>query len=124
MPGKLGPGSTILVVGDWPAVKGGIANAFEESGYVPIPAPNGEAALKIVEKHAGFIDAVLTKISLTGLTNGWQVGKRFQEKNATGSVVYSSDGMFEEPAAKRMTGFVNSVAPPNVIIATLISVSE
>jgi PAS domain S-box-containing protein len=70
-PGRAaGPGGTgtILLVEDEDAVREFIQEVLERRGYRVLTAPNASAALAIVDRHDGDIDALLTDVVMPGQT--------------------------------------------------------
>ncbi|MGH7607168.1 MAG: PAS domain S-box protein, partial [Gemmatimonadales bacterium] len=59
---------TVLVVEDEPAVLTLSRRALEAQGYVVLAAADGTAALRIVERHGGRIDLLLTDVVMPGLS--------------------------------------------------------
>jgi CheY-like chemotaxis protein len=68
---KSGPGrgtETILVVEDEPAVLTLSCRALEAQGYVVLAASDPAAALRVVERHGGIIQLLLTDVVMPGLS--------------------------------------------------------
>jgi CheY-like chemotaxis protein len=70
-PAKSGPArgsETVLVVEDEPAVLTLSRRALEMQGYVVLAAADGADALRIVERHGGTIDLLLSDVVMPGLS--------------------------------------------------------
>ncbi len=65
-------GETVLVVDDEPTVRMLVAEVLQESGYAPIEAIDGPAALQILRGNRR-IDLLLTDVGLPGGMNGRQL---------------------------------------------------
>ena len=68
----VGDGEVVLVIDDDPTIRMLIAEVLADSGYAVIEAPDGAAALKVLESNAR-IDLLITDVGLPGGMNGRQV---------------------------------------------------
>ncbi len=59
---------TILLIDDEQSVRSIVTKILQRASYKVLEADSGEAALKIVESHAGRIDLVVTDLHMPGLT--------------------------------------------------------
>lgn len=59
---------TVLIVEDEAAVRNLVRAVLERKGYAVLVAPDGAAALELVEKHAGVIDVLLTDVVMPGMS--------------------------------------------------------
>lgn len=58
---------TVLVVDDEPGIVQLVASVLESRGYVVLVAPDGFAAIRAANLHAGPIDLLLTDVRMPGL---------------------------------------------------------
>ena len=70
VPGQLG--KTVMIVDDEPSVRMLVTDVLEELGYSSIEAPEGPAALRILESEVA-IDLLITDVGLPGGINGRQL---------------------------------------------------
>jgi CheY-like chemotaxis protein len=71
-PNPAGEGEVVLVVDDEPTIRMLVAEALIDAGYTVIEAPDGPAALRILESNAR-LDLLITDVGLPGGMNGRQV---------------------------------------------------
>lgn len=62
----------VLVVDDEPQLRGLARRMLEEAGYDVWEAPDGQAALQVVNGMQGAVSVVLTDIHMP-IMNGWQL---------------------------------------------------
>jgi CheY-like chemotaxis protein len=86
---RRGNGETILVVEDEPAMLEVASRLLTGGGYRVITAPDGEAALRIVDEHAGEIDLLLTDVVMPGML-GKEVATRVSAARPGIAVLYMS----------------------------------
>lgn len=67
-----GQGETVLVVDDEPTIRMLIRDVLVERGYIPLEAPDGPTALKLLQSNMR-IDLLITDVGLPGGMNGRQV---------------------------------------------------
>src|SRR5215470_11746856 len=89
---------TVLVVEDVPALRALIVEFLRESGYTPLAAADGEAALTIAEKHANPIHLLLSDVSMPGMS-GPQLAEHLVLSRPGLSVLYMS-GYADDPAVQ------------------------
>src|ERR1017187_163 len=65
---SLSGSETVLLVEDEAAVRNLVRAVLERKGYVVLVAPNGAAALDLVDKHTGVIHFLLTDIVMPGMS--------------------------------------------------------
>jgi len=78
---------TILVVEDDADVRTYVVEALTELKYHVLQAPNGEAALKLIEGYHGQIDLLLTDVVMPGM-NGRKLSDAAKEKRAGMKVLF------------------------------------
>jgi len=78
---------SLLVVEDDPQVNKLAVEALQERGYQVISAPDGAAALKLIE-NAGAIDLLLTDVVLPGGMNGRQLSDAVRKRRPTIKLLY------------------------------------
>ncbi|MBX6364090.1 MAG: PAS domain S-box protein [Gemmatimonadetes bacterium] len=64
-----GQGRTVLLIEDDASVRTFARRVLERAGYAVIPAGSGPEALRIIESHAGRIDAVVTDLVMPGMSS-------------------------------------------------------
>ncbi|HEX2655159.1 MAG TPA: ATP-binding protein [Xanthobacteraceae bacterium] len=80
-----GKGEKLLLVEDEPGVRSYIEEILQELGYAVFDAPNGEVALKILDREK--IDLLLTDIVLPGM-NGREVAEAAKRKLPSLKILY------------------------------------
>jgi two-component system, cell cycle sensor histidine kinase and response regulator CckA len=80
---------TVLVVEDEAAVLTLSRRALEAQGYVVLAAASSADALRVVERHAGTIDLLLTDVVMPGLS-GRELADRLSERSPGLRVLYMS----------------------------------
>jgi two-component system NtrC family sensor kinase len=78
---------SVLVVEDDPQVNKLAVEALQERGYRVVSAPDGAAALKLLE-HAGAIDLLLTDVVLPGGMNGRQLSDEVRKQRPATRILY------------------------------------
>src|SRR3954470_1369551 len=78
---------SLLVVEDDPQVNKLAVEALQERGYQVISAPDGAAALKLIE-NAGALDLLLTDVVLPGGMNGRQLSDAVRKRRPTIKLLY------------------------------------
>jgi CheY-like chemotaxis protein len=85
---KLLDGRTILVVDDDPDVRDYAISVLEDFGYRVLSAPDGEAALSLLE-HDGAVDLLFTDVVMPGI-NGFEVARRAVARSPRLKVLFAS----------------------------------
>jgi signal transduction histidine kinase/CheY-like chemotaxis protein len=80
---------TVLLVEDTAAVRAVTKQVLERQGYTVLEAPNGEAALRLVQQHHGRIDLLLTDVVMPGLS-GRQLAEQLARARPDMKVLYAS----------------------------------
>jgi len=92
--------NTILLVEDEDAVRVFAARALRNKGYTVLEAPSGEAALDIVDNHAGPIDLVITDVVMPQM-DGPTLVKEVRSRRKGIKVVFIS-GYTEDSFRKKV----------------------
>jgi len=111
------PIETILVAEDELPVRELVRQALEHLGYMVLEAPNGHEAIRVIEKHTGEIDLLLTDVTMP-LMNGQELATRLQTIRPGTKVLYMS-GFIDEVLA-----FHDSAQPEIAFIQKPFSLSE
>jgi CheY-like chemotaxis protein len=85
---KLLDGRTILVVDDDPDVRDYAISVLEDFGYRVLSAPDGEAALSLLE-HDAAVDLLFTDVVMPGI-NGFEVARRAVARSPRLKVLFAS----------------------------------
>jgi two-component system cell cycle sensor histidine kinase/response regulator CckA len=93
---------TILLTEDEQDVREVAREFLESGGYTVIEAHDGADAIRLVEKHEGAIDLLVTDMVMPGMT-GQELGGILQEKRAGLRILYMS-GYSEHAAAESVQG--------------------
>jgi PAS domain S-box-containing protein len=93
---------TILLAEDEQDVREVAREFLESGGYTVIEARDGAEAIKVVGKHEGVIDLLITDMVMPGMT-GQELGGRLQEKHGGLRILYMS-GYSEHAAADSVQG--------------------
>ncbi len=93
---------TILLTEDEQDVREVAREFLESGGYTVIEARDGAEAIRLVEKHEGEIDLLVTDMVMPGMT-GQELGGRLRRKRAELRVLYMS-GYSEHAAAESVQG--------------------
>ena len=88
-PVPLGNGETILLAEDEPAVREFTADMLRELGYRVVDAPDGPAALGLLDKH-GDVAVLFTDVGLPGGMNGRQLAEEAQRRRPELKVLFTS----------------------------------
>jgi CheY-like chemotaxis protein len=65
--------SAVLVVEDEPLIRMNAADLFEDEGFEVVEAATARAALAILEKRNGEVDALFTDVDMPGDMNGLEL---------------------------------------------------
>ena len=84
-----GGGETILLVEDEPAIRDVTGRLLKAAGYVVLQAPDGAAALDLLERHGGHIDLLLTDVVMPGI-NGRELAAQAARTHPFMKVLYMS----------------------------------
>jgi PAS domain S-box-containing protein len=102
-------GTTILLVEDEERLQRSIGQILERAGYIVLPAPSGDGALRILEEHQGRIDLVLTDVGLPHM-RGPELVERLKSLHANIKVLYMSgfgeDGLRPDEASALSGRFI------------------
>jgi two-component system cell cycle sensor histidine kinase/response regulator CckA len=102
-------GTTILLVEDEERLQRSIGQILERAGYIVLPAPHGDGALRIFEEHDGQIDLVLTDVGLPHM-RGPELVERLKSRHANIAVLYMSgfgeDGLRPEEVSTLLGRFI------------------
>ena len=96
--GDLTPGllaRTVLVVEDEDLVRGTIAGALEDAGYLVLEAITAEEGLEILEGQP--VSLLFTDIRLPGAMNGWRLAEQARALNPNLPVLYATGYSDETP---------------------------
>jgi CheY-like chemotaxis protein len=92
-PGTDGPpsaqGRVALLVEDDSLVRAMAVRVLVQAGYTVLEAPQGRAALDLVQRHRGRLDIVITDIGLPEM-DGHELGRRLREERPDVPVLYMS----------------------------------
>jgi two-component system cell cycle sensor histidine kinase/response regulator CckA len=115
----------VLLVEDEPSVRSFVQRALEQAGFAVIDAPHPEAALQIVEKHAGSIDLILSDVVMPGMS-GRLMAERLAIWHPEARVLFMS-GYIDDPLARQKTaandvGFLQKPFTPAVLIERVCAV--
>jgi CheY-like chemotaxis protein len=80
---------TVLLVEDAAAVRAVTRQILERHGYTVLEAPNGDAALRLAEKHDGTIHLLLTDVVMP-LLSGRQMAEQLVRVRPDTKVLYAS----------------------------------
>jgi len=80
---------TVLLVEDAAAVRAVTKQILERQGYTVLEAPNGDAALRVAEKHDGPIHLLLTDVVMP-LLSGRQMAEQLVRVRPDTKVLYAS----------------------------------
>lgn len=78
----------VLVVEDEPLVRGNIASALRDDGWVVLEAHSGEAAIAQMNSHR--VDVVFTDIELGGQLTGWDVAEACRILEPEMPIIYTT----------------------------------
>ena len=101
--------STVLVVDDEPGMRGLARRMLEEVGYDVLEAPDGQAALQLVNRPHAPVSMVLTDIRMP-IMNGWQLAEALTSRQPPVPVVLMSG--FGSGAGAAFHPTVNFLAKP------------
>lgn len=88
----------ILVVDDEPLVRLTMTEALQRGGYNVIEAPDGRAAIELIDE-VDQLRGLVTDIRMSPGPDGWEVAHNAREKFAALAVVYvTGDSITEWPA--------------------------
>jgi DNA-binding response OmpR family regulator len=87
--GPIWHGATVLVVDDEPSLRGIIRRTLEAEGFHVEEAPDGVAALRLIQARAQPFDMVLTDLSMPGV-DGRQVSETLRHFRPTVAVLCMS----------------------------------
>ena len=120
---KLLDGRTILVVDDDPDVRDYAISVLEDFGYRVLSAPDGEAALSVLE-HDGTVDLLFTDVMMPGI-NGFEVARRAVARSPCLKVLFASGYAADLTPANRLlkkpyrpqqlTREVTALLPPSIL---------
>ena len=85
----IGVRPTVLVVDDEPELRNVARRMLEEAGYDVLEAPDGQAALQLVNGAHAPVDVVLTDIRMP-IMNGWQLAEALTSRQPPVPVVLMS----------------------------------
>jgi two-component system, cell cycle sensor histidine kinase and response regulator CckA len=110
---------TVLLVEDEPSVRSFVQRALQQAGFVVIEAPHPEAALHMVERHAGSIDLILSDVVMPGMS-GRLMAERLAFRHPEARVLFMS-GYIDDPlalpnAAANDVGFLQKPFSPTDLI--------
>ena len=84
------PSLAILLVEDDVRVAMIMEDALSADGFAVLTAPDGDAALQIMEANEGAIGALVSDIRLPGSRDGWEVARQVRRIRPDMPVVYMS----------------------------------
>jgi signal transduction histidine kinase/ActR/RegA family two-component response regulator len=90
---------TILVVEDDAAVLMVTRRVLERAGYQVLTAPDGVAALQLVEQHAGELGAVVSDVTMPGM-GGIELGAELRRRHPGMRMLYLSGYVDNVPALR------------------------
>ncbi len=88
---------TILLVEDEPSVRDVVRDVLVEHGYRVLEAPNGRAALEVLEEHRGEVLLVLTDLVMPGM-NGPQLATEIKSLHPEIRVLFTTGYFGGAPA--------------------------
>jgi two-component system cell cycle sensor histidine kinase/response regulator CckA len=100
---------TVLVVDDEPQLRGLARRVLEEAGYDVLEAPDGQAALQLVNGTHAPVNVVLTDIRMP-IMNGWELAEALTSRQPPVPVVLMSG--FGSGAEATFFPAVNFLAKP------------
>ena len=107
---ELGAGETVLIIDDEPTVRMLMSDVLAEAGYAVLAAPDGPAAMLILESDRR-IDLLITDVGLPGGMNGRQVADAARVRRPGMKVLFVTG--FAENAAVG-----NGHLPPGMTVLT------
>jgi len=96
IPGRQGFG-TILLVEDEPSVRDLVRDILVEHGYRVVEAPNGRAALEVLEEHRDEVLLVLTDLVMPGM-NGRELAAQIKSRYPEIRVLFTTGYFSGTPA--------------------------
>jgi CheY-like chemotaxis protein len=116
------PAGTILVGDDEAPVLRVVQRILQRSGYIVIPAEDGQAAVEAFEAHEGTIDAVILDITMPRLS-GTDAARQIRALDPNVKIIISSG--YEAATATSniehgvISGFLQKPFTPNDLRATM-----
>ena len=111
----------VLLVDDEELIRDVVAVALEEGGFSTIHAPDGLAAISVLDERSAEFSAVITDVNLSSpKASGWDVARHARELISDMPIIYMTGGNAHEWAAN---GVPNSIlltkpfAPAQVLTA-------
>lgn len=87
---------TVLIVEDEQLVLWLAREEFADAGYRVLEAPDGEAALNILENDPG-VDLLFTDVRMPGSMDGWALARAARKLRPDLPVIYASGFSADEP---------------------------
>jgi two-component system cell cycle sensor histidine kinase/response regulator CckA len=110
-----------MVVEDEDSVRVFTGRALAGSGYKVIEARRAEEALEIIAKNPGVISALLTDVSMPGMS-GCELAERLAAAHSGIKVIFMSGYDVDDPMLQRMTtplSFLPKPFTPDVLAMKL-----
>jgi CheY-like chemotaxis protein len=119
MPTAAPASGTVLLVEDEPNVRSFVRRALEQAGFAVIEAPHPEAALQLVERHAGTLDLILSDVVMPGMS-GRLMAERLARRHPEARVLFMSgyidDPLARQKAASNDVGFLQKPFTPSELV--------
>jgi CheY-like chemotaxis protein len=109
---------TVLLVEDAAAVRAVTKQVLERQGYTVLEAPNGEAALRLGQKHHGPIHLLLTDVVMP-LVSGRQLAEQLAPARPDMKVLYASgytdDSVVRHGILEARAAYLQKLFSPEVL---------
>jgi CheY-like chemotaxis protein len=119
---RVGGAGVVLLVEDEPLVQGLLGRALSEAGYEVEAAADGEEALRILERRAGNVRAVLTDVVMPGM-GGRDLAEAVRQRWKDIPVLFMSGYTNEEIVHRGLLGpdepFLQKPFPPAALTEAL-----
>jgi len=87
----------VLIVDDEMAIRNSLAAYFEDAGFIPVMAADGESGLELLK--SGDFDAVITDMRMTGITGETFIRTAHEKYPALVFLVHTGSPNYELPTS-------------------------